>query len=251
MFYSPNCPCTSTSNAYIPALPVGKWWVACDAPYNVSRHCDRSRENARLFPRQRRSVSSDPGAGSKSWIFRYSLGGKRREMGWSDPAISPPRPSASLEPRNLAAGKRALDAKGAAPNRSSQRSTAHQRLEEARSITWDRRSNNSWRPTRHVAEFEASPAVAQHADGLCSPLLKGSAVASIGTPEVTKVLDPIWKEKPATASRVRGRIERVLDWAKVRGYRDGENPARWRGHLDKVSPRSRRSGALSTTQQSQ
>ena len=61
-------------------------------------------------------------------------------------------------------------------------------------------------------------------------------MASIGTPEVTKVLDAIWHEKPETASRVRGRIERVLDWAKVRGYREGENPARWRGHLDKVFP---------------
>jgi integrase len=50
------------------------------------------------------------------------------------------------------------------------------------------------------------------------------------------VLDPIWHEKPETASRVRGRVERVLDWSKVRGYRTGENPARWRGHLDKVYP---------------
>jgi integrase len=52
-----------------------------------------------------------------------------------------------------------------------------------------------------------------------------------------KVLEPIWNEKTETASRVRGRIESVLDWAKVRGYRSGENPARWRGHLDKLLPR--------------
>ena len=52
-----------------------------------------------------------------------------------------------------------------------------------------------------------------------------------------KVLEPIWTEKTETASRVRGRIESVLDWAKVRGYHTGENPARWRGHLDKLLPR--------------
>jgi integrase len=53
---------------------------------------------------------------------------------------------------------------------------------------------------------------------------------------VLKVLEPIWTEKPETAGRVRGRIESILDWAKVRGYRAGENPARWRGHLDKLLP---------------
>jgi integrase len=51
-----------------------------------------------------------------------------------------------------------------------------------------------------------------------------------------KALEPIWKAKPETASRLRGRIEAVLDWATVRGYRKGENPARWRGHLDKLLP---------------
>jgi integrase len=59
---------------------------------------------------------------------------------------------------------------------------------------------------------------------------------SRGTDLVMQVLEPIWATKTVTASRVRGRIEKVLDWAKVRGYRDGENPARWRGHLDKLLP---------------
>src|SRR5260370_27202803 len=59
---------------------------------------------------------------------------------------------------------------------------------------------------------------------------------SVDVALVTKVLEPIWSTKPETASRVRGRIERVLDWAKVRGFRQGENPARWRGHLDALLP---------------
>jgi integrase len=61
-------------------------------------------------------------------------------------------------------------------------------------------------------------------------------VQAIATGLVCKVLEPIWKAKPETAGRVRGRIEAILDWAKVRGYRAGENPARWRGHLDKLLP---------------
>jgi Phage integrase central domain len=62
-------------------------------------------------------------------------------------------------------------------------------------------------------------------------------VQAVDTALVCKVLEPIWTTKPETASRLRGRIESILDWAKVRGYREGENPARWRGHLDKLFPK--------------
>jgi hypothetical protein len=61
-------------------------------------------------------------------------------------------------------------------------------------------------------------------------------VQSIDVGLVMKALGPIWHTKPETASRLRGRIEAVLDWATVRSYRKGENPARWRGHLDKLLP---------------
>ena len=70
-----------------------------------------------------------------------------------------------------------------------------------------------------------------------SPVIGTLPVGSIDTSHVTKVLDPIWQGKTETASRIRGRIERVLDWARVRGYRAaGENPARWRGHLEETYP---------------
>ena len=68
------------------------------------------------------------------------------------------------------------------------------------------------------------------------PVLGALPVQAVDTGLVLKVLEPIWTAKPETASRVRGRIESILDFAKVRGYRDGENPARWRGHLDKLLP---------------
>ena len=72
------------------------------------------------------------------------------------------------------------------------------------------------------------------------PVIGKLPVASIDTALVTKILEPIWTSKPPTASAVRGRIESILDWAKARGYRAGENPARWRGHLDHLLPHHRR-----------
>src|SRR5262249_29889805 len=68
------------------------------------------------------------------------------------------------------------------------------------------------------------------------PRIGGLPIGSIDTGLVMSVIEPIWKTKTETATRVRGRIEAVLDWAKVRGYRNGENPARWRGHLDHLLP---------------
>jgi integrase len=71
---------------------------------------------------------------------------------------------------------------------------------------------------------------------LLYPLVGDLPVDEIDTPHVVKVLEAIWKDKPETASRVRGRIERVLGWAQVRGFRSGDNPARWRGHLQELFP---------------
>jgi len=70
----------------------------------------------------------------------------------------------------------------------------------------------------------------------CSPVFGKVSVQAIDVALVTKVLEPIWATKPETASRLRGRIEAILDWAKVRSLRTGENPARWRGHLDHLLP---------------
>ena len=67
--------------------------------------------------------------------------------------------------------------------------------------------------------------------------LRAKPVDTISTEDVLAVLKPIWTEKPETASRLRGRIEKVLDAAKAKGHRSGENPARWRGHLDHLLPK--------------
>jgi len=76
--------------------------------------------------------------------------------------------------------------------------------------------------------------------GLARMSVGKAPVASIGLDQVEAVLRPIWNEKTETASRVRGRIEKILDWAKVKGFRTGDNPALWRGYLDKIFPAPRK-----------
>jgi integrase len=169
---------------------------------------------------------------ARSWIFRFALARRRREMGLG------PFPDVSLATaRKLAASARALAKAGQDPIAARDAQRAHQRLEMSRGVTWDAAvaqfldgHERTWRNPKHRQQWRNTLTT------YAAPVLGGLSVASIGTPEVVKVLDPIWQEKPETAFRVRGRIERILDWAKVRGYRAGENPALWRGHLDKVFP---------------
>jgi integrase len=87
-----------------------------------------------------------------------------------------------------------------------------------------------WRNAKHAYQWEAT--LAQYA----APVIGALSVQAVDTSLVLKVLEPIWTTKTETAGRLRGRIETVLDWAAVRGFRTGDNPARWRGHLDKLLP---------------
>jgi len=89
---------------------------------------------------------------------------------------------------------------------------------------------SGWRNEKHREQWSST--LIRYA----FPVIGVLSVATVDTALVLKVLEPIWNSKPETASRLRGRIEAILDWAKARGYRDGENPARWRGHLDKLLP---------------
>jgi integrase len=87
-----------------------------------------------------------------------------------------------------------------------------------------------WKNPRHIEQWTTTLATYAY------PIIGKLPVATIDTPLVLKCVEPIWKNKNATASRLRGRIESVLDWATVRDYRSGENPARWKGHLEHVLP---------------
>jgi integrase len=112
------------------------------------------------------------------------------------------------------------------------------KLDAARSVsfkdaaeTYIRSHQAGWRNQRHAAQWP------QSLGDFAFPVFGDLPVQAIDTGLVMKALEAIWTVKPETASRVRGRIEAVLDWAKARGYREGENPARWRGHLENLLPK--------------
>ena len=88
----------------------------------------------------------------------------------------------------------------------------------------------SWRNAKHAAQWRTT--VKTYAE----PVIGSLPVQNVATEQVVKIIEPLWATKPETASRLRGRIEAVLDWATARGYRQGDNPAKWRGHLDKLLP---------------
>src|SRR5262245_19496996 len=165
---------------------------------------------------------------ARSWVFRYA----GRYMGLGSAFV------VSLQQaRELAHEYRKLRQQGIDPIEARRSEQARQRLEAAKTITFKQCAEAyiaahriGWRDTKHVQQWQNT--LATYAD----PIIGALAVQAIDTGLVHKVLESIWSIKPETASRLRGRIESILDWAKVRGYREGENPARWRGHLDKLFP---------------
>jgi integrase len=171
--------------------------------------------------------------GAKSWCLRYMLAGKAREMGLG-----------SLTKVGLAdARKKAVDARlllsdGKDPLTAKAERTAAQRVEAARSMTFDdcaeayiKAHAPSWSNAKHRQQWENT------LNTYVTPVFGSVPVADVDTAMVMKVIEPLWSTKTETAGRVRARIETVLDWAKARGYRIGENPARWRGHLDQLLPK--------------
>jgi len=172
------------------------------------------------------------GAGAKSWVFRFSLHGKAREMGLGSlSAVS------LADARTKAAECRRLRQDGMDPIDARKARREQAALDAAKSLTFKEASARyiashkaGWRNEKHVTQWENT--LATYAE----PVIGRLSIQAIDTAVVLKVLEPIWKTKPETASRVRGRIEAILDWAKVRGLRQGENPARWRGHLDHLLP---------------
>jgi integrase len=172
------------------------------------------------------------GAGAKSWLYRFSLQGKAREMGLG--SLS----AVSLSEARIKAGEcRRLREEGVDPIEARKVRREQAALDAAKSITFKEAAANyiashraGWRNEKHASQWENT--LATYAE----PVLGRVSIQAIDTTLVLKVLEPIWKTKPETASRLRGRIEAILDWAKVRGLRQGENPARWRGHLDHLLP---------------
>jgi integrase len=171
-------------------------------------------------------------SGTKNWIFRFMLNGRPRWMG-----VGPLHTIGLAEARNRAAGFRLQRYDGIDPIERRRAERLEARLDIAKAMTFKECAamyvashRAGWRNPKHAAQWQAT--LATYAE----PVIGSLSVQGIDTALVLKVLEPIWTTKPETAGRVRGRIEAILDWAKVRGYRTGENPARWRGYLDKLLP---------------
>lgn len=177
--------------------------------------------------------------GGKTWILRVRTGSKRREIGLGG------YPSISLsEARNKARDTREAIGKGVDPVAEKQAAKAALLAQQASMKTF------AWCATTYVAERKGEWKNAKHqAQWLATletyafPIIGKLSVQSVALPHVLDVLNqpqadkgnaPLWDAKTETASRLRGRVESVLNWASVHGYRDGLNPARWKGHLDAI-----------------
>ena len=182
--------------------------------------------------------------GTKSWVFRFMLNGRPRWMG-----LGPFSLVGLHEARGKALDARRLHHQRIDPIDARRAVREQERLRTARAMTFKQCAEryieahrSGWRNAKHAAQWAAT--LATYAD----PFIGALPVQAVDTALVMKVLEqevrdasdrppaPLWTARPETAGRLRGRIESILDWARVRGYRDGENPARWRGHLDKLLP---------------
>jgi integrase len=172
------------------------------------------------------------GTGAKSWVFRFQLDGTRRDMGLG------PYPDISLaEAREKAMAHRRQRHDGTDPLEARRARRQAERAAVAKGWTFREvaeefigRNEAGWRNAKHRQQWRNTLVTYVH------PTLGELPVAAIDTGLVVQVLDPIWATKPETASRIRGRIEAVLDAATVRGYREGPNPAQWRGNLAHILP---------------
>ncbi|MBN8501955.1 MAG: integrase arm-type DNA-binding domain-containing protein [Sphingomonadales bacterium] len=168
--------------------------------------------------------------GAKSWIFRFMQKGRARAMG-----LGPLHTVTLAEARGAAleCRKELLEGRDPIELRKEKRSAPEgsgmptfMSCAEAYIAAHE----SGWRNEKHIAQWKAS------LQNYASPVFGDRPVDEIDLGMIMKVLEPIWSVKTETASRVRGRIESVLDWAAVRGFRKGENPARWRGHLEALLP---------------
>jgi integrase len=170
--------------------------------------------------------------GTQSWVLKFMLRGRSRQMGLG------PFPLVSLaEARRKRDDARRLLLDGIDPIEARRSERAAKHLDTVKAVTF-RDAATSY-ISAHEAEWRNSRHARQWPETLSTyvfPVIGELPVGAVDTALVLKVLEPIWTAKPETASRVRGRIESILDWARVRGYRHGENPARWRGHLDHLLP---------------
>jgi integrase len=183
--------------------------------------------------------------GAKSWLFRYMVDGRSRELG-----LGPLHTVSLAAARERAKAAREALLAGVDPLEAKREKVAAIRAQEARSMTFAEcahaylsEHSSGWRNDKHRRQWATSLATANGAIGSFD-------VALIDTAMLTKLITPVWTATPETGSRLRGRIEKVLDWAMARGLREGANPARWKGHMEhllKARPKAEHHSAMPFT----
>ncbi len=169
-------------------------------------------------------------SGGRTWILRIVIGHRRREMGLGG------YPGVTLaNAREAAREARELVRQGIDPIEAAKEAREALKVEPEVAFTFQAAAE------AYISAHEASWKNPKHRDqwtmtlkNYAYPVMGKLDVAAVDLPHVMRILEPIWTRKTETAKRLRGRIEMVLDWAAARGFRSGPNPARWRGHLDKL-----------------
>lgn len=186
-------------------------------------HCD----GGNLYLQVSVGATGDP---RRSWIFRYQRKGRKpRDMGLgsaSDITLAEARETARQYRKLVKEGLDPIEERNARIAKNLAASATVMRFDQA-AEAYMTQHRAGWTPV-HARQWASS--LKSHV----SPVIGRMSVADITTAHIMKVLEPMWHEKTETAARVRGRVEAVLGWATVSGYRSGENPARWRGHLDNL-----------------
>jgi integrase len=166
--------------------------------------------------------------GARSWVLRTMVGDKRRHMGlggFPDVPLAQAKEKARKARDDISNGVDPIAQRKAALSALRAQQATEKTFKEAAQGYLDAHSE-SWKNPKHAAQW------AKTLETYAYPHMEKLLVRDVAQEHVLAVLEPIWKTKNETASRLRGRIESVLDWSTVRKYRSGENPARWKGHLD-------------------
>lgn len=176
----------------------------------------------------RKIESAEP---ARSWLFRYAWQGRQRQMGLG------PYPDVGLKDARDAAHRARKAVRDGLDPIGEKRAKAAQVKAHLAAMTFDgvlklylAAHEETWRNAKHRQQWKNT------IETYASPVFGDWLVQAVDTGAVMKVIEPLWKEKTETASRVRGRIETILDYAAARGWRQGDNPARWRGHVENLLP---------------
>jgi integrase len=167
---------------------------------------------------------------TKSWMFRFTFDGKRRDMGIGS------YPEMSLEKaRDRAHELRRIVKSGVDPIEQRKADQAAKRAEQNNAVTFAycaeqyiESHRHGWKNAKHAQQW------ANTLEQYAYPVIGDTLIKDVDTALIMRVLHPIWLTKNETAGRLRGRLENILDWAEVHGFRSGENPARWKGHLSNL-----------------